>query len=354
MRTLTTADAVAVIAEAFGCSPNSAACIKPALRRALYLLAPSSRADVIRFVAEPLAPLGVSQVDVEAALETLIVYGDALEMRKLASDPWDTPAVTLRPAPPSYVERADGSFAILGVAGDHPSALTPELQARLDESGPVRRLTEQPGEALGEHLQLLGLAKLGEAAWLRSPAPESAGTYLQRWRARLDLVPRQASAIGELEILDPERRVDYYSGRWREPDQRLTGLVLARRPQLYGAPLWVIADFEAGSCHRLSVLETNPDGQRPCDLGWRFQAAVDAAAGHPQLVRVRASDGGSLLDFFSPLPAFAERRLALAGEKRGGEKCLFSFKVPAKALAHELAALNTNLWMSIVREEVPA
>jgi len=354
MRALTGTEAVAVIAKSFGCPPNLSACIKPALRRALYLLAPASRADVVRFVAEPLTSLGISRTDVEEALEMLIVYGDALEMRKLASDPWDAPPVTLRPAPPSYVERGDGSFAILGVAGDHPSALTPELQARIDESGPVRSLSNQVGEALGEHLQLLGLAPLTEAAWLRSPPPEPAGAYVQRWRTRLDQVPRQASEIGELEVLDPGRRVEYYSGRWREPDQRLAGLLLARRPQLYGAQLWSIADFESGSCYRLLDLETDADGQRPCDLGWRFQAAVDAAAGHAQPVRVRRGDDGTFLDFFSPLPAFAERRLALAGVKREGEKCLFSFNVPANAVSSEVAALKTYLWMRSVCEDKAA
>jgi hypothetical protein len=351
VRALTTADAVSKIAEALGCSSDASACIKPALRRALYLLAPASRVDVIRFVIEPLAPLGVGRSEVEAALEELIVYGDALEMRKLASDPWDVPALTLRPAPPSFVERGNGSFVILGVAGDHPSALTPELQARLDESGPVRCLAEQSCEALGEHLHLLGLAPLTEASWLRTPPPEPPAAHVQRWRGKLELVPRQASAIGELEILDSDRRADYYRGRWREPDKRLTGLLLARRPQLYGAPLWSIADFEAGTCHRLIDLETSVDWQRPCDLGWRFQAAVDAAAGHPQTVCVRSGDSGMVLDFFSPLPAFAERRLVLVGKKRDGERCLFSFELPANAVAHELAALETDLWMRTVREE---
>ena len=51
------------------------------------------------------------------------------------------------------------------------------------------------------------------------------------------------------------------------------------------------------------------------------------------------------LAFFSPLPAFAERRLAVKGDKSSRAGCLFAYTVPAAAAAGELAALSEKLWL---------
>lgn len=353
MRALSLSHLVAVTGVALGCAatPTATDLVKPALRRALLLLAPASHADVIRFVADPLAPLGVVREVVEAALEELIVYGDALEMRKLRSDPWDAPPLVLRPAPPSFVTRDDHKVVIIGVAGDQPSALSPELEAQVAEAGPVRILHDPGNDALSAHLLLLGFAALSEQAWLRTPKAVQAAAHVQSSIEPLSHVAETPGGIDDLEILDPDRSVRYYTGRWRAPDPRTTGTFLARRPQLYGARLWSIAAFDQGVCGRLLDLYEDEERHRPCDIAWRFQAAVDAAAGHAQEVRVRKVGKARLLDFFSPLPAFAERRLALAGMKRPSDGCLFSFEMDETHVEAELAALQTNLWMRPVREE---
>ena len=102
MRALTNTEAVAITATSLGQPAESdpSTLLKPALRRALFALAPASRADVVRYVAEPLIPLGLDRAAVETALDELVVYGDALEMHKGPDDPWDAPATVLRPAPP--------------------------------------------------------------------------------------------------------------------------------------------------------------------------------------------------------------------------------------------------------------
>lgn len=352
MRALRQDELVEVVARSLEVATTDATdLVKPALRRALFLLAPCSRADLTRFVAEPLAPLSIARETVEIALEELIVYGDALEMRKLASDPWDSPSSVLRPAPPSFVQREDGTIIVLGVAGDHPSALTPDLQARVVQSGPVRVLRVSGDGELSAHLRLLGLTPLSDQAWLRTPKIETAASHHQEWVRKLESVRESASGIDALEILDPDRTPRFYAGRWREPSGTTSGVVLARRPQLYGARLWSIAQFSHGICRRLLDVYEDDERQRPCDIAWRFQAAVDALNGRPQEVRVRHVGPFSSLDFFSPLPAFAERRLALVGVKKPGERCLFSFEMDAVGVEAELAALQTNLWMRPARDE---
>ncbi|WP_277313404.1 hypothetical protein [Sphingomonas sp. AOB5] len=347
MRALTAEQATGATALALGLTQQDGDMLKAALRRALFWLAPASAADIIRFVLAPLEALGVERDAVETALEEMLAYGDALEMHKLGSDPWDAPRVVLRPAPPTFVQRADGSIILLGVAGDQPTALTPELAARVAEHGPVRRLPVQGDPSLPAHLRLLGLAQLSEAAWLRTPGAIAAGEFVRQWAERLSALPREAAAIPDLQILDPARPVRFYNGRWRPADAKSTGIFLARRPHRFGADLWSIAEFRNGSCHRLLDLGDDSDRQRPCDLAWRIQAAFDALAGHPQQVDLRHAGDVGRLDFFSPLPSFAERRLALVGDKQLGPGRLFSYALPFVAAEQEIRALRDLLWMEL-------
>jgi hypothetical protein len=58
------------------------------------------------------------RIRTEETLETLLVYGEILEMRTAVDDPWQASPFVLRPAPPSFVIRQDDAVVILGVAGD--------------------------------------------------------------------------------------------------------------------------------------------------------------------------------------------------------------------------------------------
>jgi hypothetical protein len=353
IRTLTPDALAAATGVALGitgdCAPIEL--IKPALRRAAFYLAPASRAELIRFAAEPLEALGVDRDTVEEALDELIIYGDLLEMRRLQNDPWDAPISVIRPAPPSFVERGGGLLVILGVAGELPSALTPDLENRVNALGPVRTLKAGGDEDLAKRLESLGLARLPEAAWLRTPKIESAPAHVGDWKERLAHIAPTPGGVPNLEILDPSRRIRFYKGRWISPSTKTEGLRLARRAQDYGAPLWTIAEFQGGVALKVIDLYQDDDRQRPYDLGWRFQAALDATLGHPQEVGVRRLDKRVALDFFSPLPAFAERRLALVGMKTSDQSSLFSFEMTDQMANVELAALQETLWMLPVREK---
>lgn len=355
MRALTSNEAVAITATSLGQPAESdlSALLKPALRRALFALAPTSRADVVRYVAEPLIPLGLDRDAVETALDELVVFGDALEMHKRPDDPWDAPATVLRPAPPSFVEREDGTLVILGVAGDQPTALPPDLDQRVMTHGPARILRADKAEHLPDHLSTLGFAQLSEQAWLRLPAIETASAHRRHWTDPLAKVPASQGGVDDLEILDWAKPARYYRGRWRAPTVTTSGMFVARRPQLYGARLWSFAAIENGVCRQVLDFYEDQDRQRPCDIAWRLQAAIDADLGHPQLVRVRQRDEAYQFDFFGPIPAFAERRLLLAGRKLPGTGCLFSFVIDPSHAASEMAALESSLWMRLTRDEEP-
>lgn len=351
MRAVSAAEALNLTGDGLGCPQPSDAIqlLKPALRRAVHILAPAARGDLVRFVAESFAPFGDLREAIEAALDEMIVYGDILEMRRQDHDAWGTPAEVLRPAPPSFVRQGDGEFIILGVAGDYPSPLSQRLAAQIIDDGLVRRLRSDVDD-LPTHLRLLGLVPISEQAWLRTPQAEAAASHVTGWSEKLEATQRVEHAVDGLEILDGARDPRFYRGRWREP-QNHSGMFVARRPQLYGALLWSLVWLEAGQPKRLLDLYADDDRQQPRDLAWRIQAALDAECGVPQRVRVRRHAGSAMIDLFSPLPAFAERRLALVATKSAGIQCLYSYALPDARLGSELAALRTMLWMCIDEEQ---
>jgi hypothetical protein len=330
----------------FGADAPIAALIKAALRRAAFVLAPATRTVILRFATAPLAVLGVTDEAVESALEDLIVYGDILELHRLRSDPWGTPDLILRPAPPSFVKRANGDIVIVGIAGDSPSALTEDLQARLIDDGRLRRLPPIAGYDVAAHLKLIGLGVLSEQAWLRTPVIETPQAHCQRWQAALAAAPRCSPRIDGLLLLDHQRPVRFYKGRWTEPKSDHDGVYVARRPQLYGAMLWCVVELQAGKVMRLLDLQEDGDRQRPCDLAWRLQMAMDALQGTPQILRLGQHAEKGWIEVFSPLPAFAERRLALMAVKTRGERALLRFDMPRAALASEAGALRELLWLN--------
>lgn len=351
MRSISASELLSSIAEGLGSTELNGVdeLLKPALRRAAHILAPAARDDLVRFVAEPLAVFGPRQDAVDSALEEMITYGDILAMRRQPLDSWGTPAEVLRPAPPTFVRRSNGEFIILGVAGDHPSALSQELDALLVDDGMVRRLPPQ-GDDLSSHLRLLGFAQLSEQAWLRTPPVESAAAHLVRWQTKLDASPLVDYAVDGLDLLDGGRDPRYYRGRWTSPANQ-SGIYVARRPQRYGAPLWSLVRLEQGQSRRLIDLYADDDRQRPCDLAWRIQAALDAERGVPQRMRLRTTAGTTSIDFFSPLPAFAERRLTLVATKAAGDHCLYRYTLPNARLAEEVSALRALLWMAVDEED---
>jgi hypothetical protein len=238
---------------------------------------------------------------------------------------------------------------LLGVAGDYLSALTPDFDELVDDTGPVRTLQPIAGRSLPEELRLLGLIQLSEAIWLQLPQRESPSQFLEYFEQSLAKLTPTAGGVPQLEILDPAKSVRFYKGRWTAPSNSTDGLRLARRPQDYGAPLWTIALFDSGAATKVYDLLEDDGRERPRDIAWRFQAALDAKLGQPQEVTIRKSNTTAALDFYSPLPAFAERHLALVGSKTAGPGRLFSFELPLSKMEAEISFLECFLWMRVNR-----
>jgi hypothetical protein len=233
----------------------------------------------------------------------------------------------------------------MGVAGDEITPFTPELASRLRHNGGLRMIFPADGEDLKGLLSEIGLLELPETVWLRIPKLESAASYLADQRRQL-AQEQSSGAVEGMRILDPSRSPAFYRDRWGNTRAHHEGIFIARRPQRYGSALWCLVELEGGVVQRFMDLHSLGDRLRPCDIAWRIQMAIDAEAGTPQSVRVKEGQESSLLDFFSPLPSWTERRLAVVASKSMGAGRLFSYELPTSSLQEEIAFLKNALWLA--------
>lgn len=331
----------------------SLALVGQAIRRAVNILAPCAKHELEQSVRHSLEGFGhkieTVQALTEFSLEASIVYGDILEMRAGPQADWAVGKYVLRPAAPAFVQRSDGTIYILGVGGDVITPLTKEFLDRLVYFDTLRILSPMEGEALGESLQELGLIKLDESSWLRVPSKETDKAHISAWQKRLE-AQQNSSDIEGLIICDEKGANGFYPDRWVTPASRHTGLYVARRPQRYGAANWCLVKLQSGVVTRFVDLFSPGDRSRACDVAWRVQMAIDSASGTPQIFSRGNDSGVDTFKFFSPIPCWAERRLALSGRRVKISGCLLSYEVPPRLAEAESTFLRDTLWLRAVNE----
>lgn len=283
---------------------------------------------------------------IDETIESLIVGGDLLELRDVATEDPNARQTWVFAASPRFVVRPSGSVFLFGVVPDQDSFLPSRFSDRVLHRGATRLLEPRPGENLPDELSELGLQELSDRAWLRSPQPEDPASLKAR---HAEILARQnpVTEVLDLQILDSARRVTYYRGRWTEPTNQ-DGMFVARRPQEFGAAIWCLVDLHNGSPVRLLDLPLKQTRWRACDAAWHLQMAIDHCNGEPQRYRRRAHDGGARFDFFSPLPQWSQRRLLILGRPVTRDRSLISYTLPANEADTEEAFLQQNLWLSPV------
>lgn len=318
-----------------------------ALRRAASYLCPCSATTLVRAVVRPLRGLVPDMEEakelVEATLEAMISHGDVLEQPEV-QDGAPTARVLLYAAPASFVVRQSGLVVLLGLAADQLSPLPMELEHRIQYLGHVRRLTpSSPTEDLRCELRQLGLLELSSGAWLKRPKPCTASQAVAMSDRVLDIVPPSRDIPGLL-LLDPTKPVQYYRGRWTQPKAQ-TGRFVARRQQAYGADLWCYVHLMQGQPERMIDLPQRGSRWRGCDEAWHLQMAIDAVRGAPQGFRVTPSGDAVILEFFSPVPAWARRRWDALGEPIPRAGSLFAYRIPKAEVDEERRFMREALWL---------
>jgi hypothetical protein len=331
---------------------DSAVAYAALVRRAASFLCPTSPGAIVRAVAEAASPLsavsiGELRTAIEAVVESVIACGDLFE---LPIEDMGTRRRTIFLGPPAFVGIGD-LYLLLGVRGEGAPIASDQLEEQVEYRGHMR-LIRTPDPAAREILISEGLIELRPEQWLRAPRPSSPHELVNRYGERLDAAGK-ASSIEGLRILDPSADVRFYRGRWREPQKRDEGRFVARRPQAFGAPLWCWSELAAGELTALIDLPIQSPLARGCDEAWHLQAALDAISEHPQHLRVRQAPsppGAVLLDLFSPLPRWAQRRLeVIAASVVRSQGALVSYRLAEADLEEEANFLKEMMWL--VNEE---
>ena len=334
--------------EGAGVDMFSTEALAASLRRAASFSCPATPMTLIRTVLDALRSLPGyeehTRVELEQVLTALVGIGDLLELP--SADP-NSPKRLIYLGHPAYIRRKSGAFVLVGVRPDGEPFAAGDLADRIEVDGHLRLVPANTD--LDQLVEENGIAERSEAQWLGTPRPRSAAEVIAEYEARL----AATGPSGEIEgtrIIGQGASVRYYRGRWRPPASGDSGIFVARRPQAYGADLWCAAQLDDGHFVRLIDLPLLGSLNPAADEAWELQAAIDAEHGHEQRVRVRPipDDAHTALDFFSPLPSWAQRRLDLFGTPllpaRGA---LFSYSVQSVDVRGELDFLTQRLWMSI-------
>ena len=318
-----------------------------ALRRAGSILCPCSPKTLVQSVVEPMRvlvdDLAAVRVLVTETLETMVGHGDFLEYREI-DETASRPATLLYAAPVRFVSRESGSAILIGILANESQPMPPELTSRIDHVNHLRRLNANFGEDVGDRLRQLGVMEISYESWLRGPERESPDKHLARLNRLLDSAPPSGKVDG-LSILDWERPVRYYRGRWITPRSE-SGRFVARRSQVYGADLWSYLEMRDGRPEKLVDLPFRESRWRGCDEAWRLQMAIDAKRGDPQRFRLRFGPNDSrVMQFFSPVPMWAQRRLDSIGIPVSSPGCLFAYRFSASEIVEEVRFMQEALWL---------
>jgi hypothetical protein len=319
------------------------------VRRAAGILCPCSRASLAAKVYEGLKYLTpepeLLNEQIDTIVDALLVAGDLLELNQVT---YEDPAVKgtwVFAAPPSFVDRKNGTIFLIGTTRDELMPLPRQLADRVVYDRCSRLIRYSEGELLPQTLRELGLVELSERFWLRSPREETARAMVDSFTARL-MSQSPSGAIEELQLLDPASPVGYYLGRWVSPRSQ-SGNFVSRRPHAYGAPIWGFVSTENGRpTHFLDFPFGNNIRWRGCDVAWHLQMAIDNCNARPQRYRRRDVNQGAVFDFYSPLPLWAERRLAIFGATADRNNSLLSYFVPADQLISEERFIQERLWLT--------
>ncbi len=324
-------------------------CIAASLRRAAGFLCPCSSTMLVDAVLTPLALLvevaDVLKEVIDNTLEAMVAYGDLVESHVVERPEAERKTILLYATPPSFVPRDDGSAFLLGIIPDQHSPVPEELSRSIEYINHTRRIPPISDGDLKSYLAELGLFDLSMDQWIKAPPSASAEEYIRRFDDQLDRAGPSGEVPG-IRILEPSANVRYYKGRWTEP-RKHTGKFLGRRPQPYGADLWCYVTLDNGIARKLIDLPMFEMGWRACDEAWRLQAAIDAQLGHPQEYQIRAGPTKevSVLDLYSPIPSWAQRRWDCVGRPAPNVKCFKSYAFSSATLDQELQFAAEKLWL---------
>lgn len=326
---------------------DAAETLAAALRRAASFLCPAASPRIVQAVSGALEDLVDSKPELRERLnellQALIGYGDLLELpeRKEVNA-----GLLLYLGSPGFVRRESGACLLIGVRPEADPLVGEDILPLVEYRRHVRTIAADNDQDIVALLMDHGLREMPREHWLQCPTAESPEDLVRVLDGRLNAAGASGLVEG-LRILDPNRSVTYYRGRWRQPTSKDTGRFVARRPQAFGSELWCYAELSAGVTTRLLDLPLGQGVSRGCDEAWRLQAAIDAVADHPGHVTSRqsANYGNDILELFSPPPSWLQRRWDAIGTPALSPGALTSYEFKRTEASEELRFVGETLWL---------
>jgi hypothetical protein len=326
---------------------QSPAALAESLRRAASFLCPTTPRALTRAVRDVLRGLPGVTSDTDAALadivDLLVANGDLLE---LPVDDGTRSRRQLFLGPPAFVPFRQRSALLVGIRPEGAPLIGDDLLGAIEYISHVRMIRSVGDESVIDLLGAEGLIEFQLEHWLQAPRQATPGDVVGFYQSRLEAAGPSGDIDG-VQVIDPVTSVSFYRGRWRTLKPRDDGHFVARRPQAFGADLWCFAQVVGGHVSKLLDLPLQNSLSPGADEAWRLQAALDAVAAHPQRLRVRAEVSASIIDFFSPVPSWLQRRLDVVGRAvPRGSGALFSYSVSSDQLGDEIRYLGEMMWLS--------
>lgn len=313
-------------------------------RAAIYRCpcSPRSLIDAVLVALRGIIPAATLREDLESTLDALVGYGDLVELTEVKPEA-SRASKLIYVAPPSFVIRKSGTIFLIGAFDNWRDSFS---DLNIELVGHVRKLhAGKDAPSIRQRLLEQGFIELPDRAWLLTPPTASASVFHDQVDKVLDKAA-PCSQLPGLIILGPKSGPTY-KARWVKP-QKYSGRFIGRRAQLYGSDLWCYLELKEGVEQRFVDLPLdNMSKTRPCDEAWRIQMSLDALANEPQEYKIRSGPAGhSLIDFFSPIPSWAQRRLDAIGNPVPPSNCLLSYSIPNEELAQEKLYLENSLWLA--------
>jgi hypothetical protein len=279
-------------------------------------------------------------IRVHECLEELLAYGDLAEIRD-QDDTKDLVTLTV----PAAVKISSHRILLVGAGSRRTASSMLPVGYRVDLKGCARTITVANSDTAMSDLLAAGFSLLTFDEWCHPPRSTTAEEHIAKYTRKM-ASQDSIGSLGELELLVPESDVKYYRGRWKVAKTQ-TGVFVARRARRFGSPMWCLVKLQEGNPVGLVNFPTTV-GLRGCDEAWHLQQAIDRSRSTPQRFRVRFSEDGEhgFLDFFSPVPEWANRRWNALGDRMSFKGSLFSYRFDAAILADEMKFAEARMWMT--------
>lgn len=321
------------------------------VRRTAGLLCPCTRRRVLKNVIQSLDGVIPNHEnlkdEVDEIINMLIAHGDLIEHNDITRGSTRSELILLNTAPLTFIRRDSGACVLLGVSPDDRPLLPEFLQEKIQYNNITRVIAADAFPDVSKHLLDIGYMELPYKAWVKCPPSHTPGNHIASMHSHLmSSITNATDVIEGLEILNSSTDVEYYPARWVIPKGH-TGHFIGRRPQAYGSKLWCYVELADGKPRRFLDLPLPGSRWRGCDEAWHLQAAIDASNGRPQHYKIRDDvDDFKILDLFSPIPSWAQRRWVIMGMSVPTKKCLMSFRFRSVEIEEEIKFAKENLWLS--------